>query len=143
MGALFSSTTELIDIEQTSWIKGHNLALDENKRQEQLPLLDQFKNGLKLCYIKNILYGIEYEHWFITDGDTQNDGKILVLEFGGGDITGNTVEVHYKTVRDYIIDEDFNMNEEIKARMKKVLGATNYSLALRNCEHVARYTYTY
>ena len=140
MGGVFSSTTKLIDIEKTSWIKGHNLARDENKRQKQLQTLDRFNNGLKmkLCYRTNISYGIEYEHWFVTDGDTWNDGKILVLEFGGGDITNNTVEVHYKTVPKYIIDEEFNMNDEIKARMKKVLGATNYSLALRNCEHVAR-----
>merc|ERR1712227_1092291 len=31
------------------------------------------------------------------------------------------------------------MTQEVKDRMFQVCGATNYSLALRNCEHVARY----
>ena len=33
------------------------------------------------------------------------------------------------------------MTDQVKERMRDVVGATNYSLALRNCEHVARYVY--
>jgi hypothetical protein len=34
---------------------------------------------------------------------------------------------------------DFSLTPEVLSRMKKVCGGTNYSLALRNSEHLARY----
>ena len=33
------------------------------------------------------------------------------------------------------------MTDEVIDRMKNLCGATNYSLALRNCEHAARWVY--
>ena len=38
--------------------------------------------------------------------------------------------------------ERFQLNAEVWARMRAVCGTTNYSLALRNCEHLANYIYS-
>ena len=73
-----------------------------------------------------------YQHWFVTDGH-------WIIEFGSGDGLENKVVIHSGLREGYIIAESFKMNFDVKTRMIKVCGATNYSLALRNCEHVARY----
>ena len=98
----------------------------------QVPLIDNFGSTLKLCYKNEALYGFEYQHWFVTDG-------IWTIEFGGGDVTNCNVIVHSNPKGKFTIDEEFKMTMDVKQRMSKVCGATNYSLALRNCEHVARY----
>lgn len=41
-----------------------------------------------------------------------------------------------------IMVKDFKMTKEVKERMAKLCGTTNFSLALRNSEHVARYIQT-
>ena len=104
---------------------------------------------------------LKYQHWWITDGT-------WVLEFGGGELLTETVQVqinkvrdsdselqpksscdsHLQTVnasdrsrtkfKDIIIHDRFLLTKEVRHRMEKVCGATNYSLALRNCEHLAR-----
>ena len=38
-----------------------------------------------------------------------------------------------------VVDSDFRMTRDVKARMEKLCGATNFSLGLRNSEHAARY----
>ena len=38
-----------------------------------------------------------------------------------------------------IVENDFKMTKDVKERMDLLCGATNYSLALRNSEHAARY----
>ena len=38
-----------------------------------------------------------------------------------------------------IVEGDFTMTKDVKARMEKLCGATNFSLGLRNSEHAARY----
>jgi hypothetical protein len=42
-------------------------------------------------------------------------------------------------IEKYIVVKDFKMTKEVKDRMTKLCGTTNFSLALRNSEHVARY----
>ena len=41
--------------------------------------------------------------------------------------------------RAVITNKTFNMTDSVSQRMRAVVGATNYSLALRNSEHVGRY----
>ena len=38
-----------------------------------------------------------------------------------------------------IVEGDFTMTKDVKTRMEKLCGATNFSLGLRNSEHAARY----
>ena len=78
----------------------------------------------------------KYEHWFITNSDGS-----WVLEFGefSRGPTDMIVGVHSNPRGEYAIKDTFILTQEVMERMKKVVGATNYSVALRNCEHVARY----
>jgi len=87
---------------------------------------------LKICYKNCLNYGVKYQHWWITDGT-------WIIDFGFGEIFNNKVVVHRNPKINYVIADEFKMTQEVKNRMLQVCGATNYSLALRNCEHVARY----
>ena len=133
MGNFFSYASKLVDAEKTSWAKNHSLETNPSLAALQIDMLTGLKQKLHICYKKNAMLNlVEYQHWFITDG-------AIVIEFGGGDVLENTVLVHKNPKQDYIIDDSFYLTTEIKKRMKQVCGMTNYSLALRNCEHVARY----
>ena len=96
---------------------------------------------------------LKYQHWWITDGT-------WVMEFGGGELLTETVQIQINKVKDssildselqnwdgqlqtvkasdIIVHDRFPLTKEVRRRMEKVCGATNYSLALRNCEHLAR-----
>ena len=78
----------------------------------------------------------KYEHWFITNSD--GSWVLEFTEFGRGP-TDMIVGVHSNPRGEYHIKDTFILTQEVMERMKKVVGATNYSVALRNCEHVARY----
>jgi len=120
------------DAETTSWAVPHILDCDLGLQKKQRLMIANFNPKLKLCFQVKSMYGLKYEHWFVTDGE-------WTIEFGGGNILENKVLVHCNPKGEYYIDCDFDMTDAVKKRMKEVCGATNYSLALRNCEHVARY----
>ena len=96
--------------------------------------MHKFGRRLYLCYKDATHCGVSYQHWFVTD-------KTWTIEFGGGNVTNATVLVHNNPKGSYIIEDEFANTTEVKKRMKMVCGTTNYSLALRNCEHVARYIF--
>ena len=132
MGGILSQTSQLVDQEKTSWVKPHKLEVEPILAQHYRALVkEKFKKDLSICYVNREIYGVEYQHWFVTDGT-------WTIEFGSGDISNNKVVVHSNPQRDYVIADEFTMTQEVRDRMLKVCGATNYSLALRNCEHVAR-----
>eukprot|EP00747_Dinoflagellata_sp_TGD_P114283 gnl/TRDRNA2_/TRDRNA2_171896_c5_seq1.p1 gnl/TRDRNA2_/TRDRNA2_171896_c5~~gnl/TRDRNA2_/TRDRNA2_171896_c5_seq1.p1 ORF type:complete len:250 (+),score=34.73 gnl/TRDRNA2_/TRDRNA2_171896_c5_seq1:337-1086(+) len=85
-----------------------------------------------MCTTACVIYGIKYDHYFVTDGT-------WTVEFGNAGFTSNSLLVYATMHKDLVIDKQFNMDEEVKERMKNVCGATNYSFGLRNSEHVARY----
>eukprot|EP00092_Neocalanus_flemingeri_P036942 GFUD01040216.1.p1 GENE.GFUD01040216.1~~GFUD01040216.1.p1 ORF type:complete len:429 (-),score=69.60 GFUD01040216.1:11-1297(-) len=127
-----TSLSTVWDGEQTSWAIPHKLNCIQELQNTQIRLLDNFKTKLMLCFNNESKHGLKYEHWWVSDGK-------WILEFGGGNILDNKVLVHCNPRENFIIDCEFDMTQEVKERMKKVCGASNYSLALRNCEHVARY----
>lgn len=49
------------------------------------------------------------------------------------------VEINGPCSLKYFIDKDIPLQKDVLQRMEQVLGASNYSLTLRNSEHVARY----
>jgi len=121
------------EAEQSSWAVPHQLVREPALQTEQKKLIKNFGAELKLCYISRKMLGLKYQHWFVTDG-------VWTIEFGGGDVFNNKVIVHCNPPPEqYTIDCKFSNTEEVRQRMENVCGATNYSLALRNCEHVARY----
>ena len=78
----------------------------------------------------------KYEHWFVTNGD--GSWVLEFAEYGRGP-TDVIVGVHCNPRGEYQIKDTFILTQEVMDRMKKVVGTTNYSVALRNCEHVAQY----
>ena len=108
-------------------------------RDEQLKLIDKFKEDLKLnsalCKTKNF----EFRHYWITDGT-------YIMEFGSiNDDSYDSVlkiyENQFENNFDSVTEERFKKTESVTNRMKKVCGASNYCLPLRNSEHLARYIY--
>ena len=122
-------------VEQALWKNPHVLRINKEVQQAQIPLLDNFKPQLYLCYNSRNYMNVKYKYWFVTD-------KMWTIEFilEGKQFTAANVVVHTNNPGSElpIIDEKFMLTPEVKERMKQVCGATNYSLALRNCEHVAR-----
>jgi hypothetical protein len=133
--AMGGSVSSLVDAEKTSWVLPHDLGYVTKDREEQLSLLPKFGSQLKLCCCDRTILGLQYQHWWVTDG-TWN------LEFGGGELLNNTVMIHCNPrPEQYITECLFSLTPTVMQRMKNVCGATNYSLGLRNCEHVARYVH--
>ena len=81
-------------------------------------------------------FGITYYHYFVTDWE-------ITMEFGGGETDGdNRVTIHNNRVAKSLDQETvsrFTVDDAVRDRMRQVLGASNYSMCLRNCEHIARY----
>ena len=124
----------MVETEKLSWVLPHELKKNQHVAQSQLSLLSKFGPTLYLCYKDNSLHGITYQHWFVTD-------RSWTIEFGGGEIQNASVLVHNNPKGNYMQAETFPNTNDVRNRMAKVCGATNYSLALRNCEHVARYIF--
>ncbi|EOD20974.1 hypothetical protein EMIHUDRAFT_208032 [Emiliania huxleyi CCMP1516] len=127
----------VVEKEKLAWAKDHDLNTDHDEREKLLPLLDNFPIGseIQLCWqLKQAGGGfIEYEHFFISN-------KKWILEFGSGDPMNNTVTVHGNSRKNYCTKENkVLVDKGVRDRMAHVLGMTNYSLLLRNCEHVVNY----
>ena len=127
-----TSTSRLIECEKRSWIKNHTLDINPAQAKEQQKLLPCFGSKLYLCFKEETIIGFVYKHWFVTDGS-------WYIEFGEGELLSCTVIVHPNPKPKYDIDKTFKLTDAVKERMQNVCGATNYSLILRNSEHVARY----
>ena len=65
----------------------HTLELSSDIREEQHSQVDGFSSNLCLCYSVMRKYGIEYQHWFVTDGET-------TIEFGTGEFENASVKIH-------------------------------------------------
>jgi GTP-binding protein EngB required for normal cell division len=139
--------SRLIDMEKTSWSKPHALETNQTYAVQQCELIDRFfKVGSTLqlcCKIYPMEYpgagGDKYQHWFVT---TSDDSWVVQFgEFCQGE-TDLIVAVHSNPKGEYTIEDTFTLTSAVLARIKRVVGATNYSVALRNCEHVARYIQT-
>uniref|UniRef100_A0A914E5C3 AIG1-type G domain-containing protein n=1 Tax=Acrobeloides nanus TaxID=290746 RepID=A0A914E5C3_9BILA len=138
MGAEYS----FLAAEQKTWIE-HTLDYDETVRAANLRFLYGFKDGsdIYLSYVDRSWGGISFQHWFVTD-------RIHFLEFGSADIDIYTARVTISTSVRYSYHSDpkdfkhcVKMDKQMRDRMRHVLGMRNYSLCLRNCEHVANYVF--
>ena len=136
MGNLFSSLSPMVREEQKSWKLPHELIRNQEDVKIQIPLLSNFGPTLSLCYQDHSKYGITYQHWFITDGTW----TIEFIRDKKARARGQLL-VHNYPKDPYIETEEFQNTNDVRIRMAKVCGATNYSLGLRNCEHLARYIF--
>eukprot|EP00090_Calanus_glacialis_P020934 TRINITY_DN32314_c0_g1_i1.p1 TRINITY_DN32314_c0_g1~~TRINITY_DN32314_c0_g1_i1.p1 ORF type:complete len:442 (+),score=124.57 TRINITY_DN32314_c0_g1_i1:107-1432(+) len=135
---------KMMDVERTSWSKPHSLERNEAYAAQQIELLEKFfkiGDDLQLCFK---FFPMEYpgagddqyKHVFVTNSD--GTWVVEFAEFGRGE-NDNIVSVHSNPRREYSVEDTFTLTTVVMERMKKVVGATSYSVALRNCEHVARY----
>ena len=136
MGNLFSSVSPMVKAERASWSFPHELQRNQEDVLAQIPLLANFGKTLSLCYQDHFMYGITYQHWFVTDGTW----TIEFIRDKKKKARGQLL-VHNYPKDPYIEAEEFHNTSDIKTRMSNVCGTTNYSLALRNCEHIARYIF--
>jgi hypothetical protein len=121
--------------EEQAWSEDHSLQISFEYQRRNLPLIENFGPELHLCYRWCEMAGIKYCHYFVTD-------STWTIEFGAGELSSCTCEIHNNRLPgDHRIQRTFANDDEVQARMRQVVGATGYSLCLRNCEHVARYIY--
>jgi len=121
--------------ETSSWTAPHSLCYDVALRQKQLRLLDNFSATLKLCFMKRVVHRVRFEHWFLWDG-------FWYMEFGNGLLLNNTVNITNTQKDNFQVVAEFEVSVAVRRRMEEVCGATGYSMAFRNCEHMARYIYS-
>ena len=126
----------LIESEKKQWLE-HNLQFDGDSRAANIDILSNITDGqdIYLGYTKSVWGNFEFQHWFVTTG-------IYFIEFGAASLDIYKARVSINTqIRDFIPVKIGNtkMDQEIRDRIFHVLGMRNYSLCLRNCEHVANY----
>ena len=69
-----------------------------------------------------------------------------IIEFGSGQglvggVWQNSVDVHRNSRLGFFVKKRATITADTIERMKRVVGATAYSLLLRNCEHIANYIF--
>ena len=74
-----SKVSKLQKDEKSTWSKPHELLYNNNLRQEQIALLENFGKNLKICFLTTKSFP-QYQQWFVTDGK-------LIMEFGKEDLT--------------------------------------------------------
>lgn len=132
----------LLTNERKSWSHDHNVRFDEHQRIASLKILRDIREGTQVhIAYKNeaILLGIgSYQHWFIVVGDNSE----YFIEFGSADLNHENARVNINnSPREHEKVKEATMNKVIRQRIEHVLGMKNYSLCLRNCEHVANYIF--
>lgn len=123
-------------IEHERWELPHHTMVDSTDNSAFLYQVEFLKSPLKLCRRPSLSRDVLYNHFFITD-DTR------VIEFGNGDPLSdhNKVSIYQKAKERGVIVKQFDLDVMVKFRLSQILGMTNFSLALRNSEHVAYFIY--
>ncbi|KAG4068246.1 hypothetical protein HA402_007766 [Bradysia odoriphaga] len=141
MGTSYS----LLEKEKFTW-NYHCLLFDEVTRETNLKVIDEyFPNDTEIQLASHIVSngGLGYQHFFITDTTGAR-----FLELSSADQNSekcyDTYRVQCNTLPHgkYEWTMEKTVNLEIKERMIQLLGMCNYSLCLRNSEHVANYIFT-
>ena len=113
-------------------MKVHSLCIDAERQQREALNIAKFDQKLMLAYKRYSLFGMIYDHYFVTDGK-------WTIEFRGDKVAEAVVHVHAQHPEYYEVAQTFSNSEDVRHRMKLVCGARAFSFCFRNCEHVARY----
>ena len=133
--------SKFVTTEKETWKCDHAVYLNRKsiKSQQDLESFGKANQKLGLCYVTET-EPISHQHWFVSNLDSTN------IEFGDSEIqdaTGHKKQVLFKKNDRKSADvkkvKDFIYTDDVKKRMGEVLGVTNFSMVLRNSEHVARY----
>ena len=123
----------LANLEQMSWTQHKIIKGNNESHFAQVDADDE----IQLCYYEDSMYGLKYQHYFLIFYPSK-----CIAEFHGIDHFIALFQIHNKAImREYIIETkpQTKFTEEMKVRLQKVENMSNYSLLLRNCEHVAKY----
>lgn len=119
------------------WNLPHELNIDIDEQEKQWSQLSKFKDDLFLCYTVQLhpMARVEYRDYYITDG-------VTVFRFGPVVPLADSDEGTHivpDTYTNTSTQRKFKKTDDVVNRMRKVCGARNHSIMLRNCEHVAKY----
>mmetsp|Transcript_29800 Transcript_29800/g.58355 ORF Transcript_29800/g.58355 Transcript_29800/m.58355 type:complete len:463 (+) Transcript_29800:99-1487(+) len=141
MGTAWS---EVKNKEMERW-SNHEMPMANNALTDKwinsCPIWDTFTK-VSLCYVTRKDFEMNYRHYVVVleDGDSE-----FALEFTGDDIWSSRVQFHPRVPLGLTVEEfapkpgrDFNRSK-YQTRMLCVIGSSNYSLVLRNCEHVGNF----
>lgn len=108
--------------------------IDPPLQSHQWSLISQLSSTLQLCGIETrVSPKVEVVHYFITDGN-------FIIEFGDISRTDRCFRFARSAPRNGApVDCEFQLTDEVRRRLRQVCGSTNFSLALRNSEHMAKY----
>ncbi|CAF1425485.1 unnamed protein product [Adineta ricciae] len=133
-------SVSFLEAEKKTWI-WHTLHYDENAREASRKTLATpgcFAVG-KYAWLGRTLSthcGVSFHHWFVSDGT-------YFIEFGSANLSIYSALVNINTLcrHEYekIQRSECLIDEIMRRRMDQIVGLSNYSLCLRNCEHVANY----
>lgn len=132
------SSYSYMDEEKKSW-KKLDMEFDGDCRRVSKKFFADIENGeyVSLCSKECTLGGIQFEHWFISCGAYNVEFGPVVNEkdtyLCKVNISTNSNKQGKK--------ESKTLNDEIRQRIGHVLGLKNFSLCLRNSEHVANYIF--
>lgn len=126
---------EYVKFEHLRWNADHSLQFDKVRRMSQKIMVReafQPRDNLYLCTERRTLQGgLHYDHFFVTSQRV----TIELLDEG--------VVIHRRQLPyPLVVEASFDMTDDVAQRMQDVCGATAYSAALRNSEHLARFIHT-
>ncbi|CAE7312557.1 unnamed protein product [Symbiodinium sp. CCMP2592] len=128
----FSYYWRVLREEQSACAKVHSLCIDAERQQREALNIAKFDKTLMLAYKRFSLFGMIYDHYFVTDGK-------WTIEFRGDEVAEAVVHVRSQHPEYYEVAQTFSNAEDVRHRMELVCGARAFSFCLRNCEHVARF----
>lgn len=133
--------------EEFTW-SYHCLLFDEDTRNTNLKLVDGYfpdKSEIQLAKIDICNGGLDYQHFFIADA---NGAHFLELSSKRSRTPNsddfyytNRVQCNTMPYDKYDVCKTAVVTPAVKERMTQMLGMCNYSLCLRNSEHVANYIF--
>lgn len=134
-----SANSQFLQQEKPTW-EEHLLKYDEAVRESCLrQLKESFPVGsiVYLGFQDKEYLGNSFQHWFLMD-----HRKTFYLEFGNGfDIYNSRVHVSTLPHQPHEVKEERTFDEVMMERAKIIMGMSNFSLCLRNSEHVANFVF--
>ena len=138
MTNVFATGTDAYQNERLMWAYPHALVINSAQALQYQDLVrQQFPVGttVRMCSRRCRMLRIDYRHYYIATVAQPT----WVIQFGRGELTNTVVEVSIDSTLNGYTEEEFLVTDVVFGRIQTVVGATAYSLVLRNCEHVARY----
>ncbi|XP_037042903.1 uncharacterized protein LOC119079220 [Bradysia coprophila] len=139
------SSYSYLEAEKFTW-NYHCMLFDEDIRITNLNLIDMYFPDESDIYMGKLdvnVGGLRYQDFFITD---TNRAHFIELSGKSSNIPTAycTKRVQFNTLpyEEYNIFKTTKMTPMIKERMTQIMGMCNYSLCLRNSEHVANYIFS-